>query len=151
MKRNKIAENKIKVPAVKERNPHVAFIDTLQISVFIMYWIQQQIRLKANQHQLLHKISFICGAWLIVPEGSSKCNLVKNCREKYINSLLNNSVGCCCLTKDKKQTKLVGTPNDEMCVGAAIAMTTDSTAHQEFQQRVSVCASIFLLRQRFWQ
>lgn len=62
MKRNKIAENKIKVPAVKERNPHVAFIDTLQISVFIMYWIQQQIRLKANQHQLLHKISFICGA-----------------------------------------------------------------------------------------
>lgn len=40
--------------------------------------------------------------------------------------------------REGKKT-MTGTPKDELRVGAAVAMTTDSTADPEGQQRVSVC------------
>lgn len=50
MRNINISENKIKVPVAVELNPK--FCRNPQISVFIICWIQQLLRLKPNQPKL---------------------------------------------------------------------------------------------------
>lgn len=51
------------------------------------------------------------------------------------------------LEEREGKENMTGTPKDELCAGAAVAMTTDSTVDREHQQRVSVCvrASVFVM------
>ena len=58
--------------------------------------------------------------------------------------MFKSSVGCCYLRKKEKE-KPDGTPNDEMSVGAAIAMTTGFTVDEKYQQRDSTFVYVFVL------